>query len=144
MSITNRHNVNKINNGFTMIELLIVLAIMSTLMGLVGPLAINAYDKAQAKTEKYQLNNFINKLSYEAFTQGQTKRIDLEGNQVSIYAGEEEIPAKVFNFKYLFFQPQYINLNSNGFTLSDTIDLQIRGQSEIMTLDLSAGKKHAS
>jgi prepilin-type N-terminal cleavage/methylation domain-containing protein len=56
--------------GFTLIELMIVMAIVSLLLGLVGPLAINNLEKANAKQELLTIKNWLTKISYRAFHTG--------------------------------------------------------------------------
>lgn len=126
--------------GFTMIELLIVMAIVSSLMALVGPLVIDSYEKAQAKVEMQQLNNYISRLSYGAFADGQAKVIRLEGKQATIFNDSDEQPSREFLFEHLFFQPQEIYLNTNGFTVTRTVDVQIRGKTRVLTIEL--GDEH--
>ena len=48
--------------GFTLIELMVVMAIVALLLTMVGPLAISAVDKANAKQEMLTMKNWLKKV----------------------------------------------------------------------------------
>lgn len=114
-----RGEINK--NGFTLIELMIVMSIVALLMGLVGPLAINSVEKAQAKQEMLTLKNWLRKVSHKAFYTGKSHLIQLKGKQVLLFIKGEVDPIEQASFDSLFFQPQEINYNANGFVDLHTI-----------------------
>ncbi|QLE86114.1 type II secretion system protein [Shewanella sp. Scap07] len=103
-------------NGFTLIELIVVLVIMGTLLSLVGPLAVRNVDKMNVRTEEMQFKNWLDKVSYTAFNRGQPLLVSLEGRIASAnIVGEKEVIVDEIQFASLFFQPQMIALNKNGF-----------------------------
>lgn len=57
MQTLNRFNRNT-NAGFTLVELLVVLAILGLLAGLVGPKVLNQLGGAKSKTAKIQIKDF--------------------------------------------------------------------------------------
>jgi prepilin-type N-terminal cleavage/methylation domain-containing protein len=122
-----------LTNGFTLIELMIVMAIVSVLITMVGPLAINSLEKAEAKQELLTLKTWIRKISYRAYSVGQSFTLELSGKRATLYhdntifnnnikttkssaidkSDREVIMTKTFGA--LFFQPQKLLYNEKGF-----------------------------
>ena len=50
------------NEGFSLIELMIVIAILGLLIGIVGPKLINSFDKAKVDTTKVQMKQMASTL----------------------------------------------------------------------------------
>ena len=108
--------------GFTLIELMIVMTIVALLVGLVGPLAINSLEKAQAKQEMLTVKNWLRKISYRAFTTGQEHIVRLAGKNVILYSkGQPHMPIENRDLEALFFQPQELNYNVKGFVSPTTL-----------------------
>lgn len=126
---------NNIRRGFTLIELMIVMSIVALLMGLVGPLAINSVEKAQAKQEMLTLKNWLRKISDKAFYSGKSHRIELKGKQVLLFMKGEENSIAQTSFDSLFFQPQEIHYNPNGF--ADLKILKGTHRNNLIELNLS-------
>jgi prepilin-type N-terminal cleavage/methylation domain-containing protein len=115
--------------GFTLIELMIVMTIVSLLMGMVGPLAMNSLEKADAKQEMLSIKNWLRKVSYRAFTTGQTHRIQLSGKRVILYAElDEENPIEDKTLKSLSFKPQWLYYNNKGFVTPEVLEGTYRGK----------------
>ena len=53
-----KRNYQKVQQGFSLLELLVVLAIMGLLMSLVGPQVLNQLSGAKSKTAKIQIKDF--------------------------------------------------------------------------------------
>lgn len=108
--------------GFTLIELMIVMAIVSLLMGLVGPLAINSFEKATAKQELLSVKNWLEKISYRSFSTGHKHVLTLSGKQAKLFILKNELePISSKAFDALFFQPQEIEFSKNGFSNTEKI-----------------------
>lgn len=107
--------------AFTMIELLVVLTIVSTLIGLVGPLTLNSIEKHQAKAEETQLKRLISRYSNYAFIQGSEKTLYFEGFSVFSINKEEER----YKFSYINFIPQTLQFNSSGIPQLRTLHYKI-------------------
>jgi prepilin-type N-terminal cleavage/methylation domain-containing protein len=111
------------NTGFTLIELMIVMSIVALLMGMVGPLAINSLESAQAKQEMLTVKNWLRKVSARAFSTGQAHVVKLSGKNVQLYVKDNEqnlIENKTF--ESLFFQPQLVNYSKKGFVSIDKVE----------------------
>jgi prepilin-type N-terminal cleavage/methylation domain-containing protein len=148
------------SSGFTLIELMIVMAIMALLMALVGPLTIQGYEKMKGKEEQLALKNWLRANSYRSFATGQAGEFTLDKNQavfgypllaanpVLAARGEAEqgLPddngepdqqhiVSKRSFKYLNFQPQTLRVNTFGLVFPAEVRLQLRG--EDLSLDLN-------
>ncbi len=107
-------------NGFTLIEIMIVMSIVALLMTMVGPLAINSVEKANAKQEMLTMKNWFRKISYRAFSTGNSYQLKLSGKKAELYQvfnSTEQTPVlfKTKNLESLFFQPQILNYSAKGF-----------------------------
>lgn len=139
------------NKGFTLIELMVVMAIVALLLTMVGPLAIGAVDKANAKQEMLTMKNWLKKISYRAFATGQKYQLKLSGKQAELFAitndAEQNVersdendeqqqlsPVITHSFENLFFQPQVLTYNANGFVSPTTLQGTYRNKT--LQLDL--------
>tara|TARA_R110000772_G_scaffold154487_1_gene265504 strand:+ start:8072 stop:8572 length:501 start_codon:yes stop_codon:yes gene_type:complete len=124
-SPVNKHR----KNGFTLIELMIVMSIVALLMGMVGPLAIQSLEKAEAKQEMLTLKNWLRKVSARAYNTGYPYTVTLSGKEVILYR-TDNVPfssnyivsttvtapqIEIHQFETLFFQPQTLHYNAKGF-----------------------------
>lgn len=125
---------SQLKNGFTLIELMIVMAIVALLLTMVGPLAINNLEKAQAKQEMLSVKNWLKKLSYQSFFTSQEIKLILEGKQMKLELPNEKIIYK--NLDTLSFQPQVLTFNQSGFVFPTSIEGNYRGQP--ITVDLES------
>jgi len=113
-------NSQNLVQGFTLIELMVVMAIAAVLITMVGPLAINTLEKAQAKQEMLTMKNWFRKISYRAFSTGQAYQLRLSGKTVELFRVTENKPSKNSTFilskklESLFFQPQTLYYNAKG------------------------------
>jgi len=121
------------SEGFTLVELLIVMSIVGTLLSLVGPLAIDSLSKAQARSEILTLKNWINFQSQRAFIAGSDIELNLVGKAAEISINGITQPSREFD--YLFFQPQAVRLTKHGFIEPDTIKATIVDKE--ITIDLN-------
>ncbi len=123
-------------SGFTLIELMIVMSIVALLMGMVGPLAINSLEKAQAKQEMLSLKNWFRKISARAFHTGQVHIVELAGKKVTLLVEGIDNPIETTSFESLFFQPQQLHYNKKGFVRENSIVGTHRGKP--LTLELAS------
>lgn len=120
--------------GFTLIELMIVMSIVALLMGMVGPLAINSLEKAQAKEEMLSMKNWLRKISYRAFNTGQVYKVKLSGKKITLLNNDQSIIIEK-DFESLFFQPQELTYNAKGFVDKSILTGSYRNTS--LTIDLA-------
>jgi general secretion pathway protein G len=73
------------NQGFSLIELLVVMAILTLLATLVGPQAMNYFGRAKGQTAQVQINNISNALELYRLDNGVYPRTE-EGLQSLIRA----------------------------------------------------------
>ncbi len=134
----NRHQVK--DRGFTLIELMVVMSIVALLMTMVGPLAISAVDKANAKQEMLTMKNWLRKISYRAFATGNSYQLKLTGKKAELFvkpSGTEQIISPIIShtFETLFFQPQILTYTNKGFVTPAAIEGTYRGN--ILQLNLN-------
>ena len=141
----------KRQSGFTLIELLVTMAIVATLMGLVGPLAMDSLNRARATEEQLTLTNWIKQYSYRSFAVGRPAVIQLKDNQVSInYRQAPPIggsrnplspgfdsaePSVSKQFQHLTFLPQELLVNRHGFVSPAQVELRVRGRRQVLDLN---------
>ena len=99
--------------GFTLIEILLVVVLVSVLAALVAPLGVTQVEKARAQTEWLTLDREIGRLSMDAFLRSDFVAIDAAGKQLAWeYRGGKK---GSIEFEQLFFSPaQRVTINPNG------------------------------
>lgn len=129
-------NKPALQSGFTLIELMVVMTIITLLIGLVGPLAINSLDKAQAKSEILTLKNRLRKISYRAYILQSSAEVTFKGKEITIsYNGSNSQPITITN-EVLFFNEQVLYFNNYGFVQPLKLNLTYRDINT--TLDLAS------
>lgn len=114
--------------AFTLIELMVVMAIMTVMFSLIGPLAQNQVEKLKAADELAEFSRFLRSESALAFFSGQPRQLDLNSNQVSVFVNEQLATSKTF--KQLTFVQNSIVFNANGFPSSNMVELIVRNQKQ--------------
>lgn len=145
------------NQGFTLIELMVVMAIVALLMSLVGPLTIQRYEKSKSVEESLSFKNWLVANSYRAFATGKNAVFSLSGNKVTFTfsinnkdlqnLAEEDVAGQIVyqphqnpiitsrEFSYLFFQPQTIHVNAYGIISDKSISMTISGKTKTIHID---------
>jgi len=122
----------KRQRAFTLIELMVVMAILALLMSLVGPMAINSVERAKSRQEMMSVKNWLRVVSARAFNTGQAHVIKFSGKQAQLYTQNdyesESAPIIERDFESLFFQPQLLAYNKNGFVEQKLLTGTNRGQ----------------
>ncbi|MDH3535778.1 MAG: type II secretion system GspH family protein [Gammaproteobacteria bacterium] len=99
--------------GFTMIEILLVVVLISILITLVAPLGVAQVEKARAQSEWLTLDREIGRLSLDAFLRSEFVTVNAAGKQLAWESDRGE--KGVIEFEQLFFSPaQRVTINPNG------------------------------
>ena len=125
-------SAHKKNLGATLLELLVVITIMTTLIGLVGGTMVESVDKAAAQTELISVYSLLKTAGVRAFSSGNSVTLKFYGSDVDILAGDDLLPRIVF--EHLQFSEQMVRFNRNG--MIDGLDLDVRIHGLKRTLDL--------
>jgi prepilin-type N-terminal cleavage/methylation domain-containing protein len=106
-------------HAFTLIELLVVMAIISIAATLIGPLALNQYERSQQTAEREALLRLLDHYTFTAYSHNQDFTLVSDGQTLTLYEGEVEAAQGVteaeWEFEFLSFPQQQIYLNSHGF-----------------------------
>ncbi len=108
--------------GFTLIEILLVVLLMSVVFALVAPLGVEQVEKARAQTEWLTLDREMGRLSLDAFVRGDFITIVAAGKRLAweFQGGERGS----IEFEQLFFSPeQRLTINPNG--IADRAEIEV-------------------
>ncbi|XQW85900.1 type II secretion system protein [Thalassotalea piscium] len=124
--------------GFTLIELMIVMSVVALLLTMVGPLAVNNLEKAQAKQEMLSLKNWLSKISYQAYASGHILQLTLAGKKATLakISAEKKI-ITTETFEYIFFTPQVINFSRHGIVYPSVIKGEFKDNKMELNLKVS-------
>lgn len=120
------------NSGFTLVELMIVMAIVGLLVSLVGPLTIDALSRAHARSELLTIKSWFKFQSQKAFVSG--TQMDFIFKQSSIHQLVNTQVILVKKFDYVSFQPQNITYNRQGILDKNTLLVTFNGEEIIINL----------
>lgn len=108
--------------GFTLIEILLVVLLMSIVLALVAPLGIEQVEKARAQSEWLMLDREIGRLSLDAFLRSDFVTLVAAGKQLAWESDHGEKGA--VEFEHLFFSPeQQLTINPNG--IADRAEIEV-------------------
>lgn len=117
--------------GFSLIELLVVMAIMLSTIALVGPFSFEYIERSKAQDERIMLQNWIAKVSNEAFLTESKRAFFLRGKAIyqcdancEVGTDIPQVPVKIFEF--VFFPEQILLINESGFLKPDCISYYYR------------------
>ncbi len=120
------------DTGFTLIELITVIAIMAIVLSLVGPLTLKFIDKAQAQAEYITLKNNLKKISYLSFASATPHTLKFVDNKITVSKGSR--PDKVLSFNYLSFTTQQLYFNSRGYTEPEILQVSFSNKNETLNV----------
>ncbi|MEO2280270.1 type II secretion system protein [Pseudoalteromonas pernae] len=96
-------------SGFSLIELMVVMAIMAVTLSLTGGLVIKSVDRQQRMVETERVKELFKNLSFRAYYSGSESKINLNGNRMKIALADQE---QVIEFKQLTFVAQEFRINN--------------------------------
>lgn len=102
---------SKKQRGFSLVELMVVLAIMAVVMSLTGGLVTNVVSKQERFVEIEKVKQLVLSLKYNAFYSGSEFEVDFIENRILITGIYEK---KEFTFNQLIFSSQKLQIYSNG------------------------------
>ncbi len=121
------------SRGFTLIEILLVVMLLSITLMLVAPLGVEQVEKARAQSEWIALDREIGRLSMTAFLRSEFISIYAAGKELAWETGDGE--QGVIVFEHLFFSPeQRLSINPNG--IAEPMELEVLQRDRQRTLSL--------
>ena len=125
----------KHSQGFSLVELLIVLSIMMTMIGLVGGTVIDGVARARAQTEVVSIYGLLRKASISAFAMGQPVVVSFEGYFATTIAGASSETYEA-RFEFLSFDTQEVVFHRNGLPSTSELRVEVRGV--VKTIDFAS------
>lgn len=113
--------------GFTLVELTIVMIIVTLLLSMVGPLAIEQVEKVQVKNEYKTFQRLIKNLSNKAYLTGDSFVLLLTGNKLSIKKAHSDKQILI-EYKYLVFKSANLTINTKGYIDPDRLDIYLNNR----------------
>ena len=126
--------------GFSLIELLIVITLMSLILGLVAPLGFNMVQKAQAQTEYLALQQKVFGFSNQAFVSGHIVELQFAQESMTVIRHRYQQESSRFSEKHVFdyievSQPSRVLFNRNGIASVPSIDITVRNQQKQLVFE---------
>ena len=114
--------MSRTQHGFTLIEVLVVMLLVSVLITLVAPVGAKQVEKARAQTEYLELDRQIGRLALDAFLRSDFVTLIAAGKQLA-WEFEEGGRGSV-EFEQLFFgAEQRVVINPNGIANPQLLEL---------------------
>lgn len=115
------------HSGMTLVELLIVIAIIGMLGSLMAPAATKALDRARAQEEFIVLDRTVRALVLRAFMDGRGVTLEGRGASLTWTVGTE--PPTEMRLTHLFFDPaQRVAVNSSGYADVNVLSVSHAGR----------------
>jgi prepilin-type N-terminal cleavage/methylation domain-containing protein len=125
------------SRGFTLVELLIVIAIAVTVTSLIAPSSIKLVDQARSSEELLKLSRVVNSLPFQAYAKGVPITVTARGQSFrweSARIGQEEML-----FEHLQFAADYsFVVDTNGSSTVKQIEIRQRGRVRIVPIGQGA------
>ena len=120
--------------GMTLVELLVVLAIVGTVATLVAPAGYRQVERARAQAEWATVEREMESISKKAFFRSSRVRVDFDGASLRwVFSGGETQEIK---FRYVFFEnDQKVSINANGVASPDEVSAWISGSNRRLQLN---------
>jgi prepilin-type N-terminal cleavage/methylation domain-containing protein len=109
--------------GFSLIELLVVITIISSLGALVGPSLFKQVNKIQVVSDEKKLLQILKQLSHKAFLSGKPITIQLKHKELGYFYSDEPSNYVQKDFTFIQFSEQTLRLNENGFIQPNSVQM---------------------
>jgi prepilin-type N-terminal cleavage/methylation domain-containing protein len=117
--------------GFTLLELLAVMALIGLLAGTAVPHMFSAVDAISAGAEERTLSEITARMKFLAYLRHTPQYLAFDGR--SIYQAAQQPP--VTEFEHLIFTQQQITWNANGFPDVQFLEYTLRGREKRLALE---------
>jgi len=123
----------RVEQAFTLVELLIVFVILGLLLGLVGPIAVERMDRARAQEEWLIARRTLTGLAFRAYADGRAVSIEADGARLRWRTGADA--PRTRDFAHLFFPPQRVVINSHGIAVPARLTVQQGPRERVVELN---------
>ena len=126
--------------GFTLIETLISITLLALVLGLVVPMGIQSFERAQAKSEVLLLQRYLVLARERAYSMGKPLAVGFEGKSVNIIplrdsqSGGTTLYLRPLLLDELFFESQEIEFNELGFVSTNQLIYRHKDQEHVIDL----------
>jgi len=117
------------SKGFTLLELLVVMALLGLMVGLSVPRLLSTVEAVSAGAEERALGQIMDQVKLHAFLRNQRHTFFFRDH--SIVAAED---SPIASFEYIRFPGQRIQWNTKGFPDGDKLEYTIRGNRKSLAL----------
>ena len=121
-------------DGMTLVELLIVFAILGLLVSLVGPTAYRQLERTRAQEEWLTLERATRDLAFQSYLRGVNTTVEFSGTRLA-WRSEDGVSRQLL-FEHLFFDPSVSTvITPNGIFDRDRVTLSQRGRPRELALN---------
>ncbi len=124
--------------GFTLIELSIVIIIMAFAAALVAPLGFEELEKSRAKTEFLTLRNTIKLHTSKAFAQGLRYQMAMFKQTLTVKSALGE---RQYHYDYIGLPNLTFHINANGYPSVNEFEVSLGKNSRKITIEDMLGVK---
>ncbi|RUO62598.1 type II secretion system protein [Pseudidiomarina insulisalsae] len=134
--------------GFTLIELLVVMAIIAIAATLIGPVALNQYQRSQQTAERETLLRLLDHYTFTAYSHNQSFTLLADGPKIVIHKGLPPLDkwregsagaglVQALEFEFLRFPQQQMVLNRHGFWQPAVLEWREGERAQNTTLNMA-------
>lgn len=121
-------------SGFTLLELLTVVAIIGLASSLIAPDMLALYESYQVREERGVLKGILKKVSYQNFLSDSSATLKFNQQTLKIVRGETE---QSLEYQFIHFIPTEIKLNKKGYLVDPKANLKYKIHNSELELDMS-------
>lgn len=110
------------NQGFSLVELMVTMAIASLLLALTGGLVVRVVEQQGAIVEQERVQQIFKQLSYDAFYSGYNISLTMEGKLITILKNGAQ---RTIDFKYINFSRNTYTINTKAHVKPGVYEFQL-------------------